>query len=159
NFGLLTLDSADQISNIAAFDVTTLDLYQYPFRLTAGVINEVDHAVYPFVAAFLALPATRFTTLWPGLDQRQCPPLELIAATCCQSPCIVYVLRQADYLILRVRVHIVEPIFVHGGCHRRDVDPDPATAQPLRCDNRSPTTSERIEHQIAGVAASLDYPL
>ena len=45
--GLLALHRADEIPNVAAFDVAAFHLHQHALGLRARVVNKVNHAVDP----------------------------------------------------------------------------------------------------------------
>src|SRR5258708_28973289 len=59
-------------------------LHQNPLCLACIVINESDDSINTLVAAFFAFSATFLAAKWPGADQGECPPLELIAVIFCK---------------------------------------------------------------------------
>ena len=79
--GLLPVEGADQIAHRGARNVAALDLDQAPLQGAGVVIDEGDHPVDAPVGPLLLPPLDRL-----GPDERECPPLELVAVRLGQHP-------------------------------------------------------------------------
>src|SRR5260221_14381666 len=81
---LLPLHCANQVADMTCTDMAGFHLHQDPLCFAGIVVNKGDDAVNALVAAFFALPAAFLAAKWPGTDQGECPPLELIAVILCK---------------------------------------------------------------------------
>ena len=98
----------------------------------------------------------------PRLDQRQRPPLELVAVVLGQLARRGEVLRLAHdrvILLLDQPEHVLQPVLHQGDGEVGDVDADPAPAQLLRGRDGGAAAAERVEHDVAGVAAGREDAL
>src|SRR5579883_269171 len=110
--GVFALHRANQVANIAGFDVTGFDLHQHTFGFGVGVVDEGDNSINASVTALLAgfaafLSAERF-----GLHEGERPPLELIAVVLRELLCCRYILWFADNVELDSGEHVSQAVFL-----------------------------------------------
>ena len=111
----------------------------------------------PLSAPFLPGLAAGVAAQRARLDQRQRPPLELVAVVVGQLPrCVARSCGSPITSKLDVGEHLLQAILLQGDRQVRDVDADPAAAELLRRGDGRAAATERIEHHVAGVAAGLD---
>src|SRR5581483_7367033 len=105
--------------------MTRFDLYQHAFGFACVVVNKGDNSIYAFVAALLAGLAAFLASNWFGFDERQGPPLELVAVVLGQLFGGSVVGWLTDYLELNAWKHGFQAIFLEGYTQVGDVDAYP----------------------------------
>src|SRR5664280_3510100 len=93
----------------------------------------------------------------PGTDESECPPLELVLVFPGQRDGFVrgrWLPNRLDLDFLPVR--ITETVLDKRRGELGNVDSDPLPVKFLGCVDRCPATAERVEHQVAGIAAGPD---
>src|SRR5579872_2624814 len=109
---VLALHRSHQVANLAGRDMARFHLHQRPLSLARLIVDEGNHAVDALVAtlfprATALLPTQRF-----GFDQRQRPPLELVAIIASQLPGRAAIFRLAHDLELYLWEHLLQAILL-----------------------------------------------
>ena len=157
--GLLALQRAFQIADVARFDVAALDLHDDLFGLAGVIVQEGDDAIDPFVAPLFAGLAVVLTAERLGAHQRERPPLELVAIIVGKLAGGADVFRLADDPERDAGEHRCHAVFLQRDRQMGHVDADPAALQLVRGGDGRAAAAERVEHKVAGVAAGLDDAL
>lgn len=128
----LALHRPAQIAHVARAHLAALDLHQRLLGLFARVVHERDDAVNAPVRAFLALrpfrPSRSIRPRRSSLDERQRPPLELIAVVVRQLLRVVQILRLAAHGVIALFdqvERILQAILLQRDGQVRDVNADP----------------------------------
>ena len=154
--GVLAFHIALERGDLAAVDVSALDLDDDALGLVGVVIEEVDVAVDAGVGALLASGGGA------GVDETERPVLELVAAVVVavlgQGAGAGDIFRQADDVVLGEfgAEGVVEAVFHQGDGDVGDVDADPASLEALGDGNSGAAAAEGVEDDIALVAAGVD---
>ena len=146
-----------QVPYVRHADVAAFDLDDNALGATAVVVEEIDIAVNAPVSAATTLSANR-----QSVYQAQSPELELIAAIVFalsrQCPRAGQVFRVADYF---VGAQVVAKPRLQTVAHQADgevgdVNPDPAAVEAFGHYGRCAAAAERVQDEVAFVAAGAD---
>src|SRR5579875_160067 len=157
--GVLALHGANQVADIAGFDVTGFDLHQHALRFSVGVVDEGDNAIDASVAALFSRFAAFLTTERFGLHKGERPPLELIAVILRELFCGGHISWFADNVELDIWEHISQAVFLQGNTQVGDVYAYPFASKLLRGGDGGATATEGIKYDVSRVTAGLDDTL
>lgn len=160
--GFLVLDGANQVADVAGFDMSGFDLDNGGAGFAFGVVNEGDDAVDAAVGAFFALSGGWFAANGLGFDEGERPPLELVAVILGKLAGGCEVEGFADDIVILAGFeveHVFEAGFVHGNGEMGDVNADPAAVEFLSGGDGSAAAGEGVEYDITGVGGGEDDTL
>src|SRR2546421_3587049 len=100
-------------------------LHQCPFCLACVVVYKCNHSINAFIAALFAFSAPFLASEWPGADQGECPPLELVAVFLSKLAGCTNVFWFTNNFKFNAWKHCLKTVFHECNTQMGDINPDP----------------------------------
>lgn len=159
---VLALDRAAQVSDELAAHFAGFYLHQGGLELVLGAVEEGNQAIHAMIFALFAGSGAGFPAVGTGADQRERPPLELVAVVAGEVAGGGQIDRLTDDKIIAARFElegITQAVFLQIDRQVGDIDADPAAVELLTGSDGCPAAAEGVKTKVAGVAAGQDDTL